>query len=160
MKVRYDSCCGLNCGACPVGRANEMNDTEAITKFAEEWGTTVEDLSCTGCKTENTAEFCTNCKMRLCARDKNIEFCIECSEYPCKDITDFRNDKASHHSAVFSNLQKIKENGVDEWLKNEKIRWSCGCSTSFTWYSETCGKCGAKLYNAVDEEKDLPGRNT
>ena len=156
MKVRYDSYCGLNCGACPVGMANEMNDTEAIKAFAKDWGTTVEDLKCTGCKTEITAKFCTNCEMRLCARSKNLEFCVECNEYPCKDITDFRNDKAPHHSIVFFNLQKIKKNGLEEWLKSEKQRWSCNeCGTSFNWYSESCEKCGAKLYNAVDEEKDL-----
>ena len=156
MKVRYDSHCGLNCGACPVGRANEMDDAEAIKKYAEDWGTTVEALSCTGCKTDVTAKYCTDCEMRLCARSRGLEFCVECDEYPCKDITDFRNDRAPHHSAVFKNLKNIEEKGLEEWLKNQKIRWSCStCRTSFDWYSETCKKCGTKLFNAVDEEKDL-----
>lgn len=156
MKIRYDSYCGLNCGACPVGRANEMNDTETIRIFAKDWGTTEEELKCTGCKTDLTSKFCTSCEMRICARDKNLEFCYQCNDYPCEAITDFRNDKASHHSAVFSNLKKIEKNGIEEWLNAEKVRWSCSkCSTTFNWYSETCEKCGEKLYNSVDEEKDL-----
>ena len=114
MKVRYDTYCGLNCGACPVGRANEMNDTEAIKGFAEEWGIAVEDLKCTGCKTEISAKLCTSCKMRQCAREKDLEFCYQCTDYLCEAITSFRNDKASNYSAVFSNLKKIEKNGLEE----------------------------------------------
>lgn len=156
MKVRYDSYCGLNCGACPVGRANEMDDTEAIKKMATEWETPLENLKCTGCKTEALSGYCKNCEMRVCARGKSLEFCHECSEYPCELITRFRNDKASHHSAVFKNLENIKTRGLIAWLKGEETRWACqDCGSKFTWYTESCEKCGAELYNAVQEEKEL-----
>ena len=36
METRYDSYCGLNCGACPVGIANELGDLEGIRKIAAE----------------------------------------------------------------------------------------------------------------------------
>ena len=156
MQNRYDSYCGLNCGACPVGIANELDDSEAVRRMASEWGMDPSDLTCSGCKTDRTAVFCTDCGMRLCAREKKLEFCFQCDVFPCNKITAFRNDDAPHHSVVFSNLAKIRELGYETWLKNEAARWSCPeCGERFGWYSETCAKCGKKLYNSVLEEKEL-----
>lgn len=156
MEVRYDTFCGLNCGACPVGMANELDDDDALTRMAEEWKRKREELACTGCRTDVTAEFCTRCEMRKCAMERDLDFCFQCGDYPCDVITRFRNDDAPHHSAVFSNLAKIREKGVETWLREEKERWACtGCGTRFTWYDETCTECGGDLYSCVNEEEDL-----
>ena len=156
MKNRYDTYCGLNCGACPVGLANDRGDTGRINAMAEEWGRLAEELVCGGCKTDKTAVFCTDCRMRLCAREKGLEFCVDCDDFPCSTISDFRNDEAPHHSVVLRNLELIGKLGVKTWLENEARRWSCPeCGTRFHWYSETCEECGCSLYNAVSEEKDL-----
>lgn len=156
MEVRYDSYCGLNCGACPVGMANEQSDEEALSWMASQWKKERQDLTCTGCKTDVTASFCTACAMRKCAMEKNLDFCFQCGDYPCETITNFRDDDAPHHSAVFSNLAGISKKGIEEWLRNEKERWACGsCGTRFNWYMETCPRCGEELYNSVKEEKDL-----
>lgn len=156
MKVRYDAYCGLNCGACPIGLANEQEDEQGLQKMAEEWGVKREDLNCTGCKTTATASFCTKCDMRLCALETGVEFCNQCDEFPCEIITAFRNDKAPHHSAIFENLEEIKNKGIEVWLESEKKKWSCGkCGTRFTWYNETCSECGEELFNAVNQEKEL-----
>lgn len=156
MGTRYDTYCGLNCGACPVGIANEREDDNWIRKMAKDWGRNTEDLRCNGCKANVNATFCMDCQMRLCARNKGVEFCFECDNFPCEIITQFRNDDAPHHSAVFSNLELIRELGVEVWLEAEARRWSCQeCGSRFNWYAETCDDCGAELYNTVSEEKDL-----
>lgn len=161
MKVRYDAYCGLNCGACPIGLANEQNDDNGLVKMAEEWNARRDDLNCTGCKTATTASFCSNCGMRTCAMDKGLSFCSECSDFPCDTIKDFRNDRAPHHSAIFENLEEIGARGVEAWLAEEENRWSCSsCGTRFTWYSESCVKCGEPLFNAVDQEKNLKNRQS
>ncbi len=156
MENRYDTYCGLNCGACPVGLASEQGDHERISRMAEEWGRIPEELNCNGCKTDLTAVFCTDCRMRLCAREKELEFCFECDDFPCSIINEFSNDDAPHHSVVLKNLELIREMGVKAWLKAEAKRWSCpGCGRLFHWYTETCDECGNRLYNAVSEAKDL-----
>ena len=156
MEIRYDTYCGLNCGACPVGLANEQGNVERISEMALEWGSLPEELKCRGCKTEETAVFCTDCRMRVCAREKELEFCIECDDYPCEIISEFRNDEAPHHSAVLKNLELIKKMGLKAWLDAEAKRWSCPeCGKRFHWYSENCSECGSSLYNAIAEEKDL-----
>jgi len=152
----YDTYCGLYCGACPVLMANEREDEEWIAVTAEQWKCKPEDLHCRGCKTEVTAAFCTNCGMRVCAREKGLEFCSECTDYPCEMVTTFRNDNASHHSVIINNLERIKEIGGEKWLEEQKERWSClQCGTRFGWYTEKCSKCDTEVYNAVAEEKDL-----
>ncbi|NLI98041.1 DUF3795 domain-containing protein [bacterium] len=156
MEFRYDSFCGLNCGACPVLGANERGDEEWIKKAADEEPCTVNDLRCHGCKTDVTAMFCTDCGMRLCARGKGLEFCSECGDFPCQTIANFRNDEAPHHSAIFKNLRTILDKGVKGWLAEEETRWSCPeCGTRFYWYSGKCSHCGAELYNSVKEEPEL-----
>jgi len=156
MKNRHDSYCGLYCGACPIGIANELDDLEALKRMASEWEMNPSDLTCSGCKTDSTAVFCTNCRMRLCAREKKLEFCFECDVFPCNELTEFRNDNAHHHSAVFFNLTKIREAGPEAWLTAQAARWSCPeCGERFGWYSETCSRCGIKLYNSVSEEEDM-----
>ncbi|MBD3286324.1 DUF3795 domain-containing protein [candidate division WOR-3 bacterium] len=152
----YDTHCGLYCGACPVLMANERGDEEWLQATAKQWKRQPEDLRCLGCKTEITAVFCTGCKMRACAREKGLEFCSECSDYPCEMVKDFRNDDAPHHSVIIKNLERIKEIGGKKWLAEQMERWTCTkCGTRFGWYTEKCEKCGAEVYNAVAEEKDL-----
>lgn len=156
MPFRYDSYCGLNCGACSVMGANERGDTEWLAKVAAQEGCKPEDLQCHGCKTAENCIYCADCDIKLCAEDNGLEFCFECREFPCQRISDFRNDEWAHHSAIFKNLAAIKEKGVEAWLAEEKKRWACPkCGTRFYWYSEKCAKCGTKLYNAVKEEPDL-----
>lgn len=152
----YDAYCGLNCGACRTLIANEEKDERWLVNAAEKRNRKLEEMRCHGCKTDVTAVFCTNCGMRMCAREKGLASCSECSDYPCKKIESFRNDDASHHSAIMKNLDRIREVGKQKWLVEQKERWSCDqCGTRFSWYSEKCSECGAELYNAVAEEEDL-----
>ncbi len=156
MNVRRDSYCGLDCGACPVGLANELDDSEGLQKMAIEWELKPSELRCGGCKGDITVPFCARCAMRVCAVSKGHEFCFQCTDYPCEALSAFKNDAAPHHSAVFRNLERIRETGIDAWLKHEAGRWSCpSCGRRFSWYEETCSACGAALESAVSEEKQL-----
>jgi hypothetical protein len=156
MKVRYDTYCGLYCGACPVGKANEAEDGILLAGLAREWGREPGDLRCGGCKSDVTAVFCTDCRIRLCASERGLEFCHQCDDFPCGVLAGFRNDNAPHHSVVLRNLSRMKELGIEQWLEEEARRWSCGsCGEVFGWYSDECSRCGGEVYNSVEEEKDL-----
>ena len=156
MKVRHDSYCGLNCGACPVGRANERDDTDALARMASEWGTEASLLVCGGCRGEATIPCCAKCGMRKCAISRGHDFCSQCSAFPCEMLVALRNDDMPHHSAVFRNLGRIGELGVEKWLAGENERWSCpSCGRRFSWYESVCESCGGHLLSAVEEEKKL-----
>ena len=154
MKTRYDSYCGLYCGACPVLAATVKGEVEAK---AAAWELPAKDIVCAGCKSRVLATYCkTECVMRLCARDHGFEFCVECDEYPCATVQTFERDGYPHHTLITANSEAIADAGVDAWLEEQGKRWSCsGCGTPFTWYEEECAKCGGKLYDAFAEEADL-----
>ena len=112
--------CGLFCGACG-------------------------DKECKGCLSSDVDKYVLNCKFRKCTKEKNIDFCCFCEEYPCIELYDFMNDKWPHHWTMEPNLAFIKERGVDEWLKAQKQEWSCkDCGSEIKWYQKECN-CGEHL---------------
>jgi len=60
-----------------------------------------------------------DCPVRKCCITKGIDFCFECSEFPC-----VLWDEKGKYSNVFNRakierLQKMKEIGVEEWIKKQ-----------------------------------------
>jgi len=91
--------CGLICQTCPIYLATrEENKVEQLRMRAEiarlckeHYGIEYkpEDITdCDGCRTEGGRLFsaCKNCLIRNCARQKRLENCAYCSEYPCDKL--------------------------------------------------------------------------
>jgi len=151
--TRYDAYCGIYCGACPVLAANVKGTLE---EKAKAWDMAAKDIVCLGCKSRTVATYGkTECVLRLCARDRGLEFCSDCEEYPCASFQTFQRDRFPHHTLTAPNQAAISECGVEVWLADQRKRWSCAkCGTPFTWYEEECASCGEKLYDACAEEDD------
>ncbi|TYB31750.1 MAG: DUF3795 domain-containing protein [Candidatus Mcinerneyibacterium aminivorans] len=160
MELRYDSYCGLYCGACPFFNAT-VEGEEKLDKLYEkikENNNQIEksDLKCKGCKSNTHSAYCENCEIRVCIEKKDLNFCYECDQYPCEFLSNFRKDSAAHHSIIFKNLETIQMLGVDKWIENQEKRWQCdNCSEKFTWYKKICDNCNKELFNAVKEEELL-----
>jgi hypothetical protein len=93
------SYCGLDCHTCLIYlAAREINKTnkekmisEIVDKCKEHYGVELEYediLDCDGCKSVIGRIFtsCSNCKIRKCAIEKEIENCAHCSEYACENL--------------------------------------------------------------------------
>ena len=153
MNFKYDSYCGLYCGACEILLMNELG---RIEEKAKEWSMNLSDVKCFGCKTNQNSIYCVDCDIKYCAESKDIEFCSECNKFPCSRISGFRSDKYPHHSVVLKNLNTIKDKGLIYWLVEQEKRWKCSqCGLKFTWYEEVCSNCRKKLDNCKSEEKKL-----
>ncbi|MEJ2250415.1 MAG: DUF3795 domain-containing protein [Candidatus Lokiarchaeota archaeon] len=61
------------------------------------------------------------CKIRLCAREKNIEVCIFCDEYPCQNFKDLKDDMGEDYDLLINDLKELKKLGIQKWI-------SCNCS--------------------------------
>lgn len=94
--------CGLNCLMCPIYLAtSEENDEkkkqmriDIVNQCKEQYGMEIklEDVTdCDGCKAEAARLFsgCKDCRIRLCARQKNIENCAYCGQYICEKLEKF-----------------------------------------------------------------------
>jgi len=143
MERKYDAYCGLYCRSCVLFDAT-LNGT--ITEMATKMNMKVEDVECHGCKSDKVFYYCRECVLKKCAKSKNIDFCIQCDDYPCEELIKFKdNPEYPYHIEVFDSLNCFKEKGMEEWLKEQKIRWSCdNCGAVFTWYDLECKKCGNK----------------
>ncbi|MBU2551939.1 MAG: DUF3795 domain-containing protein [Proteobacteria bacterium] len=89
--------CGIPCSECPARLATIRDDDEAREKTAQMWGKqfgmklTVADINCDGCLTDGGRLFghCATCHMRHCARDRDLENCAYCADYPCETLAGF-----------------------------------------------------------------------
>ncbi|MBU1660900.1 MAG: DUF3795 domain-containing protein, partial [Chloroflexi bacterium] len=97
MEFSYDTFCGLYCGACDIIQANKSGTVEIL---AQTWGMEPEQLLCRGCKSEVNAVYCIDCGIKACAKNRKVEYCFQCDDYPCTRLVDFRNDDYAHHSIV------------------------------------------------------------
>jgi hypothetical protein len=152
MRFRYDSYCGIYCGACGVINAIKNGNFEELAK---KHNRKPEELECYGCKITAAGKK-NKCRIIACAVNKGVEFCFECDEYPCDMLKKFKEDEYPYHSLIFKNSERIKEIGIGQWSSEQEKRWNCpACGKHFSWHDEKCTACSAKLYNCKDEQRDL-----
>jgi hypothetical protein len=153
---RYDSYCGLYCGACSVMIAAQEGQVE---RLAAEWHASAEDVECHGCKSDQTAKHCRTCKLKACARERGVAFCSECSDYPCPQLEAFKLDGYPPHLVGVCNLAVIRQEGVEAWLREQEKRWQCPrCQKRFEYYQAACPQCGQELRDSRVEATELRDR--
>ena len=99
------SACGLNCGLCP------RYHTSGNSK-------------CPGCAGDGFLTKHPKCGVLSCSQHKEIEYCYQCGEFPCKkyDGAD-QTDSFISHLNQLKDLEKAKNIGINTYSKelNEKI---------------------------------------
>ncbi|MBN2591266.1 MAG: DUF3795 domain-containing protein [Sedimentisphaerales bacterium] len=151
-KEHLAAACGTYCGACPAYLAKhgegEKRASSAPKKTLKgippsNW---MDGLVCDGCLSGGTlAGHCQRCNIRLHALNtqKNSR-CCNCEELPCHRITNLINMGGyPHRKEYLPNLEKMREMGVQEWVKYEEERWRCPkCGMPMSWYDAECAGCG------------------
>jgi len=64
------------------------------------------------------------CETLECVKSKNLDFCYECSEFPCSKLQPLAEgaDRYPHNLKVY-NLITIKNKGIEKWASETvKIR--------------------------------------
>jgi hypothetical protein len=72
-------------------------------------------VECKGCRKENCKIF-KSCRVRDCHEKKNVDFCFQCSDFPCNN-TGF--DKHLYERSVMIN-KRMSEIGVEEYYSEIK----------------------------------------
>jgi hypothetical protein len=108
----------------------------------------MDGILCDGCLSGGQIAYhCQNfCDMRKCVANKqNVTRGSDCEELPCYRITNLINMDGGylHRKEYLPNLEKIRELGVQEWVKYEEERWRCPqCGLPMRWYDAECVGCG------------------
>ena len=158
-KVHLAAACGTYCGACPAYIAKHGEKEQIKKRLQKKFssGPTkaqkgippsnwMDGLLCDGCLSGGKlAGHCQNCAIRKCAEnEQNDSRCSDCEELPCTRITNLINmGRYLHRKEYLPNLEKIREMGVQEWVKYEEERWRCPqCGLPVSWYDAECAGCG------------------
>ena len=139
--------CGLYCESCALYKTTQDYFDGKIEKPNE---------ICRGCDSDTLGSWCGRCGLKMCAREKGHRFCIECSDFPCDDLTAFANDPDyPYHAEVFESLRYMKTNGVRAWMEQQKQRWQCGnCGSPFHWWQTSCPGCGKETNGYVNPSSE------
>lgn len=132
--------CGLYCGACSFRLAAEENDRDHLRAMPVAYDHLKEEPleRCLGCRLEAQ---CGPCTIRDCARNRELDYCSQCRQYPCEKLTAFAHDGKPHHGEVLSNLTLLQQVGETSWLEQMNKKWTCRCGVRKSWYYSRC-HCG------------------
>lgn len=139
--LRLAAVCGLSCEACTIfiGSHDEPARLDAL---AAKGGRTTEQLRCEGCRSEKRAVHCANCEFIACAEKRGIDFCGQCPEYPCDQLTTFQA-AMPHRIELGQDQSRIKAVGHEQWLREKRAHFACRqCGTVNSAYDLRCWKCG------------------
>jgi hypothetical protein len=134
--------CGLFCPSCMVYIASRET-LEHREKIAQAMGLPAETMYCDGCRSNRRYVYCNTCTMIACVAKKGIDFCGQCSEYPCGELKKFQA-AAPHRLELWEAQSRIKEKGWQRWFEEMLEHYTCGkCATINSAYNLSCRKCGA-----------------
>ena len=124
--------CGMDCSLCSAYLAYSHNLPKEKGKISH----------CTGCRPRNK-----QCAflIRECAllRDKKIDFCFDCSIYPCDNLKylDHRY-KTKYGLSFIENLNYVQENGLNKFISRQKRKYKCSkCGDVICIHNKKCYSC-------------------
>ena len=121
--------CGINCRTC-VGFFGYTMTGQKRKKI------------CMGCRIEKKR--CAFIK-KHCDKlaHKKLEYCFECSDFPCERLTTLDKRYTSTYGlSLIENLKYIQANGIESFLKNEKEKWKCpSCGKTLCVHTKKCYSC-------------------
>jgi len=105
--------CGIDCATCPILKA--ANDPGFAKNLAEDWRkggqseAKADWFKCQGCRGPDSLVWSENCKIRqCCSKEKRLQNCSVCKDFPCELITTFENDGFPHHKTAVERLRELR----------------------------------------------------
>ena len=128
LKIPLIAPCGMNCGLCYAFQRTRNR--------------------CDGCKSTDLSgeSYLKKCSIRNCILLKNgiSNYCGTCEKFPCVRLRSLdKRYKSKYGMSMLENLNEIKTNGIQNFLKQEKIMWKCSsCGHTLCVHKQICLKCG------------------
>lgn len=104
---------------------------------------------CVGCNREGNKPYhCIVCSIKSCVEKNGNEklLCNDCNQFPCRRIQNLDKRYINKYGeSPIQNLMKIKEIGLNTFVKTEKEKWKCNtCGNLLCVHKAVCLICGAK----------------
>lgn len=140
--------CGLYCGVCAIYiayRDNNPKFKQALLKISGPFAKKVEDIQCTGCLSDGIIfKFCETCPIKSCSKEKEIEGCHQCDEFPCEMIERFPIPVGK--KVILQDIPAWRKLGTEKWVEEIEKRYHCpNCGNSLFRGAKHCNKCKAAV---------------
>jgi hypothetical protein len=140
--------CGLYCGVCSIYIAHKDNNQkfkQVLLKVYGPFAKKVEDIQCTGCLSDGIIfKFCETCPIKSCAKEKEIEGCHQCDEFPCEMIERFPVPVGK--KVIFKDIPLWRKLGTEKWVEEVEKRYHCPeCGNPLFRGAKRCNKCKATV---------------
>ena len=103
---------------------------------------------CAGCLNSDKGkpEHCRKCRVKVCVLEKEIRYCFECGEYPCKPVKSLEKSyNTRYHASLMENSRRVKELGLAAFMAQQKQQFSCpDCGGVISLHDAECSECGQK----------------
>ena len=111
--IKMIAVCGLICDKCDIMEATHNKETaKRIAEwFRKELDIEVkpEDIHCRGCRGDREMHWSADCWiLKCCADERNLEFCYQCSEFPCGKLREWVKENERYGEAL-ERLKEMKE---------------------------------------------------
>jgi hypothetical protein len=142
--------CGLYCGACSIYRAYRDNG-EYLKTLAEHFKCPPEKVKREGCMALTPESWGNECKIVQCLRNKNLEFCYQCTAYEkgtCEKYEELAQRYLEDGEDVKANLERIKKGETTQWLRECEQKYkcpACGKPLPTGRMKKQCYHCGTDL---------------
>lgn len=149
IKKELLSPCGLYCGVCRVYIAHRDNDIkfkqELLPIYKAYGAKSVDDIACTGCLSDGIHfPFCRSCTIKDCIKNKGIEGCRNCPEFPCEIIANWPSEPGKE--IILRNIPAWRDLGTEKWVKQVENRYKCPeCGNQLFRGVSNCNKCDAAV---------------
>lgn len=121
---KLTSPCGLPCFHCPVFLSKE--NPMIRKRMAEALGIPEEKATCEGCRPQEgrikVLKSDQQCKIYGCVVEKGIEFCHECSDFPCERFQPYADRAQMPHNTKMYQLCMMKKLGFEKWAAEEAAK--------------------------------------
>lgn len=135
--------CGLFCESCSLYIGTQF-EPERLEVLAKRYGKEIDEMRCNGCRSDKLSFYCVTCEMKACIREKGLDFCSDCDEYPCQTLKEFQV-LMPHRAELFDSLDYVRDHGYEKWRNKMKQDFSCEkCGTVSSVYDSKCRNCGNK----------------
>ena len=130
--------CGLYCGLCAqrgrIPRQAEVLRESMAKEGYEFWGKELPgfdkfwrfltdlcdpDKGCPGCRKGGGPPFCS---IRKCARERKVDVCVFCEEYPCNRVFEI----AKGYPTLIADGERMRKLGREAWLQEQEERAKTG----------------------------------
>ncbi|MFX1456821.1 MAG: DUF3795 domain-containing protein [Promethearchaeota archaeon] len=136
--------CGLYCGVCAIyiaHRDNNLKFKERLVNVYKPISNSIDDIKCNGCLSEEIVfGYCQSCSIKSCVKEKNIDGCFQCDDWPCKFIDGFPIPVGK--KVIMRAIPQWRELGTEQWVKREEERYHCLCGNPLFRGAKRCNNCG------------------